>query len=79
MQIDMSRIKELNESELSALIYEVTRAMGMSEAKARRAASNSAGVKAMLLSAKESDLQKLVSSIGEKKAEEILSKRGIAK
>ncbi len=55
------------------MIYQVVRAMGLSDERAQKMAKNAPMMRRMLLNAGDRELEKIVSAVGEKKASEILS------
>lgn len=73
MEFDAKKLSSLNDAALADLIYEVTRSMGMEEARARRMAQNAPALRLMLSKASEQDLRRIVSMVGEEKAAKILS------
>lgn len=73
MVIDRRKLESLDENTLRDMIYQVVRAMGFSDDRARKMASNAPAMRAMLAKASDRDLQRIVSAVGDKKAAEILS------
>jgi len=73
MSIDYNALRSLSESEIREALYKISLSMGMSEEKARRAASAAPSVKKMLGSASDSQLEKIANGIKGKNAESILS------
>lgn len=73
MQIDGKKLANLDDESMAKLIYEVTKAMGLSDERARRMAANAPSLRQMLSRASERDLNRIVNMVGEKKAAEILS------
>lgn len=73
MEFDAKKLAALDDAALGKLIYEVTRSMGMDEARARRMAQNAPSLRVMLAKASDRELRRIVSMVGEEKANEILS------
>ena len=73
MEFDAKKLAALDDRALADLIYEVTRSMGMKEAKARQMAQNAPALRVMLSKASDKELRRIVSAVGEDKAAAILS------
>ncbi len=73
MEIDGKKLASLDDATLARLIYDVTRSMGLPEERCRRMAGNAPALRLMLSRASEEELKRVLSTIGETKAAEILA------
>ena len=73
MEIDRTKLNALDNESLKSLIYQVCRAMGLPEERARRMAGNAPALRGMLARAGDKELERIVGAVGEAKAAEILS------
>lgn len=73
MEFDGRKLASLDDASLAKLIYEVVKAMGLPEEKARQMASNAPMLRVMLSKASDKELSRIMSAVGEKKAAEILA------
>lgn len=72
-KIDSSALRALSTDELAKALYAISISMGASEAKAVKAANNAYTFKRMLEKATDADLARILSSVGEEKAKQILN------
>ena len=72
-KINTDRLAALNYEQFSQMIAAAAAAMGLPQSAVNAAVANSAAFKAMLSTASDSDLEKIVDSIGNDRAEKILS------
>lgn len=77
MSKDLSKIRELSESELSRALYMIAISMGAGEEKARAAAANAHKFKEMIDSASDKELEGIVNAVGRGRASRVLD--GIVK
>lgn len=73
MEIDRNKLARLDNESLASLIYQIAKAMGLPEDRARRMAANAPMLRGMLAHASDRDLQRIISTVGEAKAAKILS------
>ena len=73
MEFDAKKLSSLDDKTLAELIFEVTRSMGMTEEKAKHMAQNAPALRKMLAKASDKELSRILSMVGEEKANEILS------
>ncbi len=72
MKITPEQLRSLDEEALAQLIYEISIAMGMNPERAKKASANSPAVKKMLHNADSKDINRILSIVGEQRAQKIL-------
>ena len=71
MKITPEQLRSLDEEALAQLIYEISIAMGMNPERAKKASANSPAVKKMLQNADSKDINRILSVVGEQRAQKI--------